>query len=488
MSIDVIMPQMGESIAEGTIVKWLKKVGDKVERDEPLFEISTDKVEAEIPSPGDGVLSEILIQEGTTVEVNTVVAKIGAEGEAKAGAAPAAPAAAPAAQQPEAPAAQQPAAPAPPASPPPSTPATSAPRAPSAPSASPAAPPQRAAEPARASGATEYAPTATASAEAPPTEDESADDLRRRRSSPLVRRMAREQGIDLSQVPGTGISGRVTKRDVEGFLTTATHDAMPGSARGGAAAPAQAHPQAPAIEPDVFFGAGQETRVEAMSIMRRKIAEHMTMSKRTSAHVTTWFEIDMANVSRIRDRLKGDFLSRDGVKLTYLPFIVKAVVNGLRAYPAMNSSITENFEVVYKRSINVGIAVALDAGLIVPVIKHAEDKNLLGLARAINDLGERARTKKLRPDDVQDGTFSITNPGVFGSLAGTPIINQPQVGILGVGAVVKRAVVVDDAIAIRPMVLLSLSFDHRLIDGAEADRFMIVVKSTLETSDFGDGR
>jgi 2-oxoglutarate dehydrogenase E2 component (dihydrolipoamide succinyltransferase) len=496
MSIDVIMPQMGESIAEGTIVKWLKKVGDKVERDEPLFEISTDKVEAEIPSPGDGVLSEILVQEGTTVEVNTVVAKIGAEGEAKAGAAPAAPAATPAAAQAPAPAAQQPAAaptPGPAAAPAaqqpaasrpatpsaPSAPATSAPRAPSAPSA------PRAPEPARADGSSSYAPTATASAEAPPTEDESADDLRRRRSSPLVRRMAREQGIDLSQVPGTGISGRVTKRDVEGFLTTATHDAMPGSARGAAL---HAQSQAPAIEPDVFFGAGQETRVEAMTLMRKKIAEHMTMSKRTSAHVTTWFEIDMSNVSRIRERLKGDFLSRDGVKLTYLPFIVKAVVNGLRAYPAMNSSVTENFEIVYKRAINVGIAVALDWGLIVPVIKHAEDKNLLGLARAINDLGERARTKKLRPDDVQDGTFSITNPGVFGSLAGTPIINQPQVGILGVGAIVKRAVVVDDAIAIRPMVLLSLSFDHRLVDGAEADRFMIVVKQTLETSDFGDGR
>jgi len=450
--MDVIMPQMGESIAEGTIVKWLKKVGEKVERDEPLFEISTDKVEAEIPSPVDGVLTEILVQEGTTVEVNSVVAKIGAAGEAKA--APAAPA------------------PAKPASA--AAGASAGPAAPIAPRA--AAPsPQPAAGVATATAA--YAPSASA---------ETIDELRRRRSSPLVRRMAREQGIDLSQLPGSGVSGRVTKRDVEGFLASMTRGAMAGGMA--SAAPARAGaPQAPAAA-DLFFAPGQETRVETMSVMRRKIAEHMTLSRRTSAHVSTFFEVDMSNVTRLRDRMKGDFLARDGVKLTYLPFILKGVVNGLRQYPALNASVSESFEIVYKRAINIGIAVALDWGLIVPVVKHAEEKNLLGLARAVNDLGERARAKKLQPDDVQGGTFSVTNPGVFGSILGTPIINQPQVAILGVGAITKRAVVIDDAIAIRPMMYLSLSFDHRLVDGAEADRFMSVVKSTLETSDFGDGR
>jgi len=453
--MDVIMPQMGESIAEGTIVKWLKKVGEKVERDEPLFEISTDKVEAEIPSPVDGVLTEILVQEGTTVEVNSVVAKIGAAGEAKA--APSAPANATSAG-----AAAKPGG------------------VPAAPSA-PAAPRAPAPAPYSASGvATAFA------ASAPSAAAETLDALRRRRSSPLVRRMAREQGIDLSQLPGSGVSGRVTKRDVEGFLASMTRGAMAGGAP--AAAPARTGaPHAPAAA-DLFFAPGQETRVEAMSVMRRKIAEHMTLSRKTSAHVSTFFEVDMSNVARLRDRMKGDFLARDGVKLTYLPFILKGIVNGLRQYPALNASVSESFEIVYKRAINIGIAVALDWGLIVPVVKHAEEKNLLGLARAVNDLGERARAKKLQPDDVQGGTFSVTNPGVFGSILGTPIINQPQVAILGVGAITKRAVVIDDAIAIRPMVYLSLSFDHRLVDGAEADKFMSVVKSTLETSDFGDGR
>ncbi|MFN0152035.1 MAG: 2-oxoglutarate dehydrogenase, E2 component, dihydrolipoamide succinyltransferase [bacterium] len=463
MSMDVIMPQMGESIAEGTIVKWLKKVGEKVERDEPLFEISTDKVEAEIPSPVDGILTEILVQEGTTVEVNSVVAKIGAAGEAKSAASAPAPAA-------SAPA-----------------PASAAPKTGGAPSSHVAqsAPSTTAASRAPSPSPLPTAGAATATAYASGASAETLDELRRRRSSPLVRRMAREQGIDLSQLPGSGVSGRVTKRDVEGFLSSMTRNVMAGGTA--AATTRAAAPPSPAAA-DLFFAAGQETRVETMSVMRRKIAEHMTHSRKTSAHVTTFFEVDMMNVSRLRDRMKGDFLARDGVKLTYLPFILKGVVNGLRQYPALNASVSETFEIVYKRAINIGIAVALDWGLIVPVVKHAEEKNLLGLARAVNDLGERARTKKLQPDDVQGGTFSVTNPGGFGSILGTPIINQPQVAILGVGAVTKRAVVIDDAIAIRPMVYLSLSFDHRLVDGAEADKFMSVVKSTLETSDFGDGR
>ncbi len=463
MSIDVIMPQMGESIAEGTIVKWLKKVGDTVERDEPLFEISTDKVEAEIPSPGAGVLTEVLVPEGTTVEVNTVVGRIGAAGEAKAGGArgPAAPAAA--------------------AAPKPSPSASAAPRptaaAPARPAhAAPAPTPAPAPAPARASG------TMTATTGAATVEE-----LRRLRSSPLVRRIAREHGVDIAAISGTGLSGRVTKNDILAFIESAIGGAAPGAARATGRAPAAAAPAGPTAA-DLLFAGGQETRIEPMTVMRRKIAEHMIASRRTSAHVTTVFEVDMSNVSRVRDRMKGDFLARDGVKLTYLPFIVKAVVNGLRAYPAVNASVTENFEVIYKRAINIGIAVALDAGLIVPVIKHAEDKNLLGLARAIADIAERARAKKLAPDEVQGGTFSITNPGVFGSLIGTPIINQPQVAILGVGAITKRAVIIDDAIAIRPMVYLVLSFDHRLVDGALADQFMAHVKSTLETSDFGGAR
>jgi 2-oxoglutarate dehydrogenase E2 component (dihydrolipoamide succinyltransferase) len=322
------------------------------------------------------------------------------------------------------------------------------------------------------------------------------EDLRRQRSSPLVRRIAREHGVDIAALSGSGLSGRVTKNDILSYLQSAASGAAAEGdvgtvtrAPGGAAiTPGAAAAPAGPTAADLLFAAGQETRVEPMGVMRRKIAEHMIASRRTSAHVTTVFEIDMSNVTRLRDRLKEDFLARDGVKLTYLPFIVRAVVNALRAYPAVNASVTENFEVVYKRAINIGIAVALDAGLIVPVIKHAEDKNLLGLARAIADVADRARSKRLAPDEVQGGTFSITNPGVFGSLIGTPIINQPQVAILGIGAITKRPIIVNDAIAIRPMVYLVLSFDHRLIDGALADQFMAHVKNTLETGDFVGGR
>ncbi len=469
MSFDVIMPQMGESIAEGTIVKWLKKVGDTVERDEPLFEISTDKVEAEIPAPNAGVLIEILVPEGTTIEVNKIVARIGVAGEVGKGA--------PATASP-------PPAPAPAAFVPPVG-AAPAPRAPSAPTGSSAKPTLLAPQPAQPAPVRATGGVATA--------EETVDELRRRRSSPLVRKIAQEHGLDITRVAGTGISGRVTKQDILGFLESAAGGAPPAS-RGAAsaesavlAAVAGAAGAGPSAA-DLLFAPGQETRVETMSVMRRKIAEHMLASQRTSAHVATVFEVDMSNVARVRDALKGDFLARDGVKLTYLPFILKACVNALRAYPAVNASVTENLEVVYKRAIHIGVAVALDWGLIVPVIKHAEDKNLLGLARAVGDLADRARSKKLNPDEVQGGTFSVTNPGVYGSLFGTPVINQPQVAILGVGAITKRAVVIGDAIGIRSMGYLALSFDHRLIDGALADQFMAHVKKTLETSDFGGGR
>jgi 2-oxoglutarate dehydrogenase E2 component (dihydrolipoamide succinyltransferase) len=414
------------------------------------------------------VLTEILVPEGTTVEVNKIVGRIGAAGEAK-GAAPQA------AKAPSAPASAPPSA---------ARPQESAPARGSAPAPAPAAPARPAAPaPAPPAPARAAAPAATASAAA------TAEELRRQRSSPLVRRIAREHGVDISGISGTGLSGRVTKNDILSYLESAVGSGASGTATSPApasraAAPAPSGPSAA----DLLFAPGQETRVEPMTVMRRKIAEHMVASRRTSAHVTTVFEVDMSNASRVRDRLKDEFLARDGVKLTYLPFIVRAVVTALRAYPAVNASLTENLEVVYKRAINIGIAVALDAGLIVPVVKHAEDKNLLGLARAISDIAERARSKKLAPDDVQGGTFSITNPGVFGSLIGTPIINQPQVAILGVGAITKRPVVINDAIAIRPMVYLVLSFDHRLIDGALADQFMAHVKQTLEESDFGGGR
>jgi 2-oxoglutarate dehydrogenase E2 component (dihydrolipoamide succinyltransferase) len=431
-----------------------------------------------------------LVPEGTTVEINTVVARIGAAGEAK-GSAPAAkgaPAAAPAAKpaaapRPE-PQASKPAPPQPSAPPARPAPAPASARGGAARDSSAESAAWSSAQPATRSLAGPAAPRAAHSAGGVETLEE----LRRRRSSPLVRRIAREQGIDLTDVAGSGVSGRVTKQDIEAFLESAAHGADSLTT----VRPRDAATPAGPTAADLLFAPGEEEHVEPMSVMRRKIAEHMTMSRRTSAHVTTFFEVDMLNVTEIRERLKGDFLARDGVKLTYLPFVLKAITNGLRAHPTLNASVTENFEIVYKRAINIGVAVALEGpaggGLIVPVIKNAEEKNLLGLARALNDLGERARSKKLKPDEVQGGTFSVTNPGVFGSLMGTPIINQPQVAILGVGAIVKRAVVIDDAIAIRPMVYLSISYDHRLVDGASADKFMLDVKKVLETSDFGDGR
>jgi pyruvate dehydrogenase E2 component (dihydrolipoamide acetyltransferase) len=454
MATDVVMPQMGESIAEGTIVRWIKKVGDKVDRDEPLFEISTDKVDAEIPSPAAGVVSEIRVKEGETVPVNSVVAVIGASGEAKAAAA----------QKPV----EEPATPVMPAAKPVETPkpspqADGAPTAaarpaPEPPSPPPPPPPKAApAQEARAVGA-------------------STEELIRQRSSPLVRKIAKEHNVDISQLHGTGLAGRVTKDDILGFLD-----------KGALAGPVQAE-RGEGVPAERVRGAGAPgvskvalDSVEKMSPMRKRIAEHMIQSRRTSAHVHSVFEVNFSRVAQAREKHKAEF-ERAGTKLTYLSFIVKAVIDALRAVPVVNASV-DGDTIVYHKEINVGIAVALDWGLIVPVIKHADEKNLLGLSRAIADLANRARAKQLKPEEVQGGTFTITNPGVFGALFGMPIINQPQVAIVGVGNVEKRAVVIEDAIAIRPMAYLSIGYDHRIIDGAVADEFMSHIKKTLETWD-----
>ncbi len=450
MATDVIMPQMGESIAEGTIVKWLKGVGDNVDRDEPLFEISTDKVDAEIPSPSAGVLLEILVPEGKTVEINTVVGRIGQEGEAKS-----APKAAPAPQQSE---------PAP-------APAAAAPQPAPAPSPAPA---QRPAQP---------APQAQTATQAPQQAPSFV------RSSPVVQKIAAEHGVDVSLVEGTGEGGRVTKKDIMTYIDSAASSAAPISTPAQPAAPqpapapqeapsapAPAAPKPAAARPAVVASA-DDVR-EPMSIMRKKIAEHMVMSKATSPHVYTIFEVDMNEVVKRREALKREF-EKEGVKLTFLPFFIEACIRGMKEYPIINSSV-DGETIIYKKTVNVGIAVALENGLIVPVIKHADQMNLLGLAKTAADLGERARTKRLVPDDVQGGTFTITNVGVFGGAFGLPIINQPQAAIMGIGTIVKRPVVIDDAIAIRPIVYLSLSYDHRIIDGADAARFLTVVKRELE--------
>lgn len=409
----VLMPQMGESIAEGTIVTWLKAAGDWVEKDEPLFEISTDKVDAEIPAPASGYLLETLFGPGQTVEVNKVVAYIGAE-KGTGAAAPAAPAS-----------------PAP----------VSTPVAVSAPS------PVAVSEPALAT----------------------VEELRRQRSSPLVRKMARDHGVDLRQLQGSGISGRVTKADLQAHLENPAVPAV-------VAAPAAAAP----TRSDKFRYQPQPgDRAEPFTAMRASIADHMVISRETSVHVTTVFEIDMTRVVKLRAKYKPAYAERN-INLTYMPFLMRATVEGLRQFPILNSSVVDG-QIYYKNSINLGMAVALDWGLLVPVIKNAEDLSLQGLARQVADLAERSRSKKLSPDDVQGGTFTLTNPGVFGSLFGTPIINQPQVAILGVGTLTKRPVVTeDDAIAIRHMMYLALSFDHRVIDGATADRFMARIKDFLQ--------
>jgi pyruvate dehydrogenase E2 component (dihydrolipoamide acetyltransferase) len=506
---DVIMPQMGESIAEGTVTKWLKKIGETVKRDEPLFEISTDKVDAEIPSPVAGVLTEILIQPGTTVEVGTIVGRIGATGSA---------------------AATPPQAPTPAAAPP--SPAPAPPSRP-APPPPPPAPPSPPADP---FAGTNFVPER-------PREGMTTGELRMARSSPVVRKIALEFGVDINEVPGSGLGGRVTREDILSYVESrkgaaVRRDAPPMPPPAPAPAPVRPPmtpppvPRIPSIAPAAAVDSGPATlrfttvtapgnqapahapaaavppappapptppapshptgpiarpmsaRVEVvpMSAIRKKTSDHMVMSKKTSAHVSTVWEVDMTRVVALRAKYKPLYEERSGVNLTYTPFIVKAATDAIKAFKVLNASV-EADNIVYHRDINVGIAVALDWGLIVPVVHAADEKNLLGLARAVNDLGDRARTKKLKVEEVQGGTFTITNPGVFGSLFGTPIIPQPQVAILGVGTIEKRPVVRDDAIAIRTMAYFCLTFDHRIIDGAEADKFMAHFKNGLQNFD-----
>jgi pyruvate dehydrogenase E2 component (dihydrolipoamide acetyltransferase) len=431
--VDIIMPQMGESIAEGTLSKWLKKVGDEVKRDEPIFEISTDKVDAEIPASAAGVLAEILVKEGETVAVQTVVARLETEagsGKREAGSGEVA-AAGPAI---------------------PVVPATAA--------------PQREARPATAPARQQ--PTTPAIAASHAGNGNSFEERVRTKSSPLVRKIAAEHGVNISSLQGSGVAGRVTKRDILGFIETGPAPKI--------APPASRLPLPAPLPGDT---------VEPMSKMRALISEHMVASRHTSAHVTSFIEIDFTRVARIRAKKRAEFEAATGQKLTYMPFIIKAVTQGLRAFPVMNSSVAGT-NVIYRKQINIGVAVALEWGLIVPVIKNADDLSLSGITRALNDVAARARAKKLSPDEVQGGTFTITNPGVFGSLMGTPIINQPQVAILGVGAIEKRPKVLpgvdgEDTIAIRTCAYFSISFDHRIIDGAVADQFLAFVKKTIET-------
>ena len=468
MATDVIMPQMGESIFEGTITKWLKKPGEKVERDEPLFEISTDKVDAEIPSPAAGVLKEIKVNEGQTVPIQTVVGVIdGGGGAAASSPAPSKSAAQQETRQRED---EKPA----PASAPSKPEAVRADTAKAATAQAPAA--QPAPRP-------QIVPAASA---APAPQRPSGEKVR---SSPLVRRLARENNVDLSQVPGTGAGGRVSKRDIM--------SAIEGGGAQQATAPAYASVQRPSAPPPPPSAGGQAAHalletavprermyfgsysVEPMSVMRQKIAEHMVLSKRVSPHVYSIDEADVTGLVKLRSQKKDEFERSTGSKLTFMPFFIRAAVEALRAFPTVNSSV-DGTNIVFHRECNIGIAVALDWGLIVPVVKNAEEKNFLGLQRAINDLAERARSKRLKPEEVQEGTFSITNPGVFGGLMGLPVISQPNVAILGLGTIEKRPVVVDDAIAIRSMVYLTLSYDHRVVDGAIAHQFMGKIKHFLE--------
>jgi pyruvate dehydrogenase E2 component (dihydrolipoyllysine-residue acetyltransferase) len=461
MSTEVVMPQMGESIAEGTITKWLKKVGERVERDEPLFEISTDKVDAEIPSPAAGTLTEVRFKEGDTVEVNTVVAVL--DGDQASATAPA-------------PAKAEAPAPPPPAPAPPPQQAAPPPPPPPPAQAKPAPPPSP------------VPPPAPPAAEKKDGSAATAEELRRTKSSPLVRKIAQEHNVDISQLEGTGLSGRVTKNDILSYIESGSTAAPPQrpAERVAAPAPAPAPPQEIVAPPPPRPQLGD--RVEQMSVMRKKIMEHMVLSRRTSAHVTTVYEIDMTRIARLRDKHRDAFYERTGTKLTFMPFIFEAVNKGLRKFPIFNAQVNGE-QIIYKQDINLGMAVALDWGLIVPVIKRADDLSISGLARAANDLADRARTKQLKPDEVTGGTFTITNPGVFGGLFGTPIINQPQLAILGVGKIEKRAKVMttpdgDDFIGIRWMAYFALSFDHRVIDGADAERFLAFVKEELEAGDF----
>jgi pyruvate dehydrogenase E2 component (dihydrolipoamide acetyltransferase) len=461
---NVVMPQMGESIAEGTIVRWMKKVGDSIDRDEPLFEISTDKVDAEIPSPAAGVLTEIKVKEGETVPVNSVVATIGAAGEAAASAESPPPDALPEAAvgQPEV-------------------------RSEAGDAGSPQAGEETSLKASFEAGLKAMEAEGTSRAGRGPvpgpvispaissdvspdvSPDLSQDELRRQKSSPLVRRIARDNKVDIAQIHGTGLSGRVTKQDILGYIEA-----------GPAAAPAvpAAAPRAPQPAPGPTYKPGEKVQIVPMSVMRKKIAEHMVLSAHTSPHVYSVYEVNFGRVGALRDKHKAAYEAA-GSKLTFTAFIAKVAVDALRQFPIVNASV-DGDKIVYKKDINLGIAVALENGLIVPVIRNADEKNLLGLSRAINDVAGRARTKKLNPDEVQEGTFTITNPGIFGALYGLPLINQPQVAILGVGSIEKRAVVIDDAIAIRPVCHLTLGYDHRLVDGADAGRFLSFIKERLE--------
>jgi pyruvate dehydrogenase E2 component (dihydrolipoamide acetyltransferase) len=490
MAKQVVMPQMGESVAEGTIVRWLKKVGDAVERDEPLFEISTDKVDAEIPSPSAGVLSEVKVKEGETVPINTVVGVIDETASKPA----------PAAQKPV-----QPAAPAPSAAP--------TPVAPAAPAASSAAP---VAQPAPVAPVVEddgrfgpYAPVASAPAVQAPVaapvrpapapvarrqtpavsgapglaKPWSAADARALRMSPVVRKIAREHHIDVRNIAGSGEGGRVTKSDIEAYISAGS-PAAPQSAAGASAGQAPASAAQPLLAPNPSATAGlaaEKYERTPMSVMRKKIAEHMVMSKRTSPHVHSAFEIDFTKVDEIRKAKKAEY-EKAGGKLTYMSFITKACAEALKKVPIVNASV-DGADIIFKKDINIGVAVALDWGLIVPVVKNADRMSLLDISTAIADVAARARDKKLKPEDVQGGTFTITNPGVFGALFGMPIISQPQVAIVGVGAVEKRPVVIDDAVAIRLRAYMTIGYDHRVIDGAIADEFMQVVKKMIENWD-----
>ena len=420
MPTDIVMPQMGESIFEGTITKWLKKPGDKVQRDEPLFEISTDKVDAEIPAPASGVLQDIRVGEGNTVQVNTVVGVISGDGDVA---------------------------------------------APATPAAAKAAPP--AAAPAPVKAAAPLAPTPAAEEE----EEEHA------RSSPLVRKIAREHNVNLAQVTGTGLGGRITKQDILAFVERAqTAPPIPAPVAPAPSAPA---PAAPTPAPVEFPG-----DLVPMTKMRKIIADRMIESRRTSAHVHCMFEVDITRIVNLRNKTKSAFEQRHGTRLTFMPFFVRAAIIALQQFPIVNAS-AEGDNIRYHRHVNAGIAVALDWGLIVPVLKNADDLNFLGLQRGITDLGERARSKKLKPEEVEGSTITVTNPGQFGAVFGLPIINQPNSAILGVGGIMKIPLVVtdkdgNDSIAIRSVVHLTLGYDHRIIDGAVADQFMALVKKTLE--------
>ena len=435
MPTPVVMPQMGESIAEGTIVRWIKKVGENVERDEPLFEISTDKVDAEIPSPVAGVLTDIKVKEGETVAVNSVVAEIGQANEVRE------------ARPPEA-GAEEP---------------------------GPAAPKQQQPDGQSTPAPTPADETVTAVASEQPS------DNGRRRSSPLVRRIAKEHNVDVAQIAGSGIGGRVTKHDILGYIERGG-ERLPQARTSVVGGPGKVEP-ARGARPAQMRPTGAD-RIEKLSVMRKKIADHMVLSKRTSAHVHSVFHVNFSTIEKLRQQKRAEY-EQAGVKLTYMAFIARVVVEALHRHPILNASI-DGDNVVYKKDINLGIAVALDEGLIVPVIRNADEKNILGLSRAIADVADRARAKRLNPDEVHGGTFTITNPGQFGAQFGMPIINQPQVAILGVGTIEKRPVVIDDAIGIRTMAYLTLGYDHRLVDGALADEFMADVKQHLECFDAND--